>query len=434
MADLLSSGLAAARNPNSPHTESLPASCPGPVHPGLVSHVLLTPSVQVQILSVVDATGTASIGDIIVELPGQTDPVGAVFALISAGVLEVRSAGIVDANTVVARAGNDQHGGAGTHLPVPGAGLPGMRDAVPVGEPSLQPAADLAELSTDSLPERLDAVPSSWLQPRIIVGPGERRTAFGRVDCLQRPGVYILLRDRDVYVGYGAEVGFRIMDGRQMPGGTPDCIIAIADEHNRLSIDDARAFERILWSAVAAEGDLVLVNGVPDGAAIEPDRYDQLSLFAAQVVLALRQAGLMFLGGSVRQHMAGPRTEPGRLGAPRRVDDLPEGRVMELSCCGLTALAAERDDGTWLLLRGSDVRINTVASANSSASFQRAAWLHAGILEPARDGSRYMLMRDIVFSSGSAASRFVTGSKSCRPSAWRPIDESADADAPPPVL
>lgn len=434
MANHLSSGHTAARNPYSPSTNTAPVGDRGPVHPGLVGHSLLTPSVQVQILSVIDATGSASIGDIIAELPGHADPVGAVFALVDADVVEVLTTGFIDANTIVARAGHGcPQSGADAPVPTPGAGPADLSEAHLASEPVILPDS-FADLCADALPHDLLAVPTVPLQPRIIIGPGERRTAFGRVDCLLRPGVYFLLRGRDVYIGYGAEVGFRITDGRQMPDGTPDCIIAIVDEYDGLSTGDGKALERILWSAVAADDDFVLANGVPDGAAIEPDRYDQLSLFAAQVVLALRQAGLMFLGGSIREHLAGPRTEPDRLGAPRRIDDLPEGRVMELSYCGLTALAAEREDGTWLLLRGSDVRIDTAASATASASFQRAAWLHAGLLELTGDGSSYVLKRDIVFSSGSAVSHFVAGSKSCRPSAWQPIDESDDTDALTPAL
>jgi hypothetical protein len=100
---------------------------------------------------------------------------------------------------------------------------------------------------------------------------------------------------------------------------------------------------------------------------------------------------------------------------------------MELSYCGLTALAAERDDSSWLLLRGSDVRIDTLASATASASFQRAAWLHAGLLELAEDGSCYVLMRDIAFSSGSAVGHFVSGSKRFGLSAWQPVDAADHA-------
>ena len=324
MANATNSGPVAARNTFSPDTEAPAVGSPGPVHPGLVGHPLLTPSVQVQILSVIDATGSASIGDIIAELPGHADPVGAVFALVAAGVLEVLSTGIIDANTIVARVGNGgpQDGGDTQH-PSSSSGLSDLPATALSAEVSVLPAS-LAEFSAEALPHKLDAVPVSPLQPRIIVGSGERRAGFRRVDCLNRPGVYILLRGRDAYVGYGADVGARIMNGRQMPGGTPDCIIAIVDEHDGLSSGDARAFERILWSWVGNDDDFDLVNGVPDGAAIEPNRYDQLTLFVAQVALALRQAGLMFLDGSVREHIAGPRTEPDRLGAPRRIDDLPE--------------------------------------------------------------------------------------------------------------
>ncbi len=428
MATATNSGPAAARNTNSPSVTNVSNS--GPVHSGLVEHALLSPTVQVQVLSVVDATGSATMGDIIAELSGHEDPVGAIFALITADVLTVLSSGTIDANTIVARAYKGLHHTGDTPVVDDDAG---PAEAVEAGIGADALSVCFANLSPALLPDRLDEVHSLWLQPRIIVADGAQRTEFGRVDCLQRPGVYILLRGRDAYVGYGAEVGFRIIDGRQMPGGNPDCIISIADAMNGLSTDDARALERIIWSAVAGDTDFVLINGVPDGAAIEPDRYDQLSLFASHVVLTLRQAGLMFLGGSAGEHIAGPVAEPGRLGAPRRINELPDGRIMELNFCGLTALAAERDDGSWLLLRGSDVRINTAASASSSASFQRSAWLHSGLLEPTHDGSRLVVMHDIVFSSGRAVSHFVAGSKSFGPSAWRPVDED-DTDAPAPAL
>ena len=417
MADLLSSGRTAARNPYSPFVEPVG---PGPAHAGLIEHALLTPSVQVQVLSVIDATGSASVGDIIAELPGHPDPVGAIFALVAAGVLQVLSQGLVDANSIVARSGDDgPHGGAEAGRIVPGTN--------PVNGACVQAQREaLSTIVPTSLPNGLRAVPAGQLQPMIIAGPGERRAGFRHVEGLSRPGVYILLRGHEAYVGYGADVGARIVTGRQMPGGAPDRVVAIVDAHDRLSVDDARVLERIIWSWVSNDADFTLINGVPDGAAIEVDRHGQLTLFAAQVALALRQAGIMFLRGSVRGHIAGPRTEPGRLGALRRIDDLPQGRVMELSYCGLTALAAEREDGSWLLLRGSDVRIDTVASANASASFQRAAWLNAGLLEPAADGSCYVVMRDIVFSSGSAVGHFVSGSKGFGLSAWTPIDESAD--------
>lgn len=417
------SGPAAARNPISPANDVLGLNRADLVHPGLVNHPTLSPSIQVQILSIVDATGSASIGDIVAELPGHTDPVGAIFALIAADVLVVVTAGIIDAHSIVARPDGDPNGGFNSEddeTP------PATSPDTAAGSAKDAPPIDVSALAEASLPPDLLLVPSSPLKPRIVMGPGRRRAAFKHVPILQQAGVYIFLRAHSVYVGFGTDVGARIAAGRQMPDGTPNVIIAITDMQDGLSDEDARALERILWSYVSSDDDFSLINGVPDGAPIDPDRYDQLALFASEVVLALRQAGLMFLHGSVRERLAGPRAEPERLGAPRRIDDLPEGRVMELNYCGLTALAAERDDGTWLLLRGSDVRIETVNSASASASFQRAAWLHAGLLEEARDGSCYVLKRDISFSSGSAVGHFVSGSRGFGLSSWRAIEPGDD--------
>lgn len=396
------SGLAAARNPLSPQTNAPAANDAGPVHPGLIGHALVSPSVQVQILSIIGVTGSASIGDIIAELPGHADPVGAIFAMIGADVMVVTT-GIIDAHSIVARTDNTG---------------PGGRSSARSAEPDAPAAVEL--IGAD------DA--ASELRPRVIIGSSSRRAAFRRAELLHQTGVYLLLRGHEVYVGYGADVAVRATSGRQMSGGAPEAIIGIVEAENRLSDDDARALERILWNHVAGDRDSTLLNGVPDGAAIDPDRYTQLMLFAAEVVLALRQAGLMFLQGSAREQIGGPRTEPDRLDAPRRIDDLPEGRVKELNYCGLTAVAAERDDGSWLLLRGSDVRLETVNSASASASFQRAAWLHAGILEPAQDGTSYVLKRDIVFATGSAVGHFVSGSKGFGPSAWHSIDPDDTED------
>jgi hypothetical protein len=442
MASLSSTATVVA---NKSPTHSIPLNPPALVD-GLVQHALVSPMVQVQILSVVDATGTATISDIIAELPGHEDPVGAIFALVAAGVLEILSAGIIDANSIAAR--NRQDGGLRDPAGIASDGNTGPQDPLTDGVCARSDDADARLVDPASgnigaahpctmnsaavLPAGLQVLQATPLRPRIIVGDGKQRSSFRRVPGLDQPGVYILLHDGDAYVGYGADVGARIAGGRQMGNDRPDHIIAITDLSNGLSVDDAQSFERMLWSYVAADNDYKPINEVPDGAPITPERYGQLSLFAAEIVLALRQAGLMFLHGSTRERMAGPRTEPARLGTPRRIDDLPKGRVRELDYCGLTAMAAEREDGSWLLLRGSDVRVETVTSANASVSFLRAAWLHAGLIELAQDSSCYVVKRDLVFGSGSAVGHFVSGSKGFGVSAWRPLDES-DAGLPMPA-
>lgn len=426
-ANATSSGHAAARNPHSLSSDLLGSSGVDLAHPGLVTHPALTPSVQVQILSIVDATGSASIGDIITELPGHDDPVSAVFALVAAGVLVVLSEGIIDAHTILARrVPSDQ---SGDIVPVDAAPLPDMLRENLKDKLATAQWTDFVADAEAELPPELVQVPASSLQPRILLGSGRHRATFKYAVGLQQPGVYIQLCGDQAYVGFGSDVGFRIAMGKQMDA-LPDTILVITDANNSLSEEDGLALERILWAYVSDDAGFTVVNKQPDGAPVSVERYDQLVQFTAQVVLALRQGGIMFLEGSVRQRLAGPRAEPERLGAHRPFDSLPEGRVMELNYRGLTALAAQRDDGTWLLLRGSDVRIDTVKSASANASFQRAAWLHSGLLEMAGDGSCYVLMRDVVFSSGSAVGHFVSGSKGFGLSCWQPIDpDDCEIDA-----
>jgi len=67
------------------------------------------------------------------------------------------------------------------------------------------------------------------------------------------------------------------------------------------------------------------------------------------------------------------------------------------------------------------VRIDTVASANATTRYLRAAWLHTGLLEVAPDGRSLVVTRDLVFHSGSAVAQFCTGSKGRTLESWKPI-------------
>ena len=95
----------------------------------------------------------------------------------------------------------------------------------------------------------------------------------------------------------------------------------------------------------------------------------------------------------------------------------------------LIAHAARKADDDWLLLAGSEIRLDTVASANASASYLRAAWLSSGLLELSDTGEHYVLTRDIAFRSGSGAMHFVLGSKGQGRGGWQPVDSGFDPDA-----
>ena len=410
MANFSSTGAGA---PDKSYPSSFPSDIVPPIVDGLVQHPLLSASIQVQILSIIDVTGSASLGDIVTELPGHADPVTAILALVAAGILDMHIRGVLDANTMVVRSGAapdpDHPGGSSFNLPV-------------------QPNTPQVDL-----PPGIERIIANPFSAQLCVGSGSSRHGFAHLDELHRPGVYMLLNANAVYVGVAGDVGVRIAYGQQ-PIQNIETVIAIADANDNLSHQDARALERMLWSRLAASGERTMINGVPDGAPVDVQRYSELEAFLAQACLALRHENLLFTESSARAILAGPRAEPERVGKLRPLNQMPDGDILELSFCNnLVALAARQAENHWLLLRRSDIRLDTVASANCSTSYLRSAWLHSGLLALAPDGGSLMVMRDLKFASGSAVAQFCTGAKGRGLAGWQPIDTDGDPGTPKPI-
>ncbi|MBE7733261.1 class I SAM-dependent methyltransferase [Devosia faecipullorum] len=378
---------------------------------GMVQHALVSPSIQVQILSIVDETGSATIGDITDELPDHPDPVGAVMVMVGLKILVLDPCGVLDAHTLVRRADPepDPDGAAGPVSKVPGGS----------GSPIVSSAAS-------AIPVGMEHIEVSPFRASLVVG-SERR-AFARMEKLRRPGIYGLVSASAIYIGMGGDTGLRIASGQQ-PIENIDTIFAITDANGNLSTDDARVAERILWSRAKASRERVVINGVPDGIAVDPQRYSEIDAFVAQACLALRHAGILFTQGSARSVLAGPRTEPGRVAPLRPLNNIPDGEILEL-CFGdgLVALAARHAEDRWTLLQGSDVRPEAVASANASTRYLRASWLHSGLLAASPDGRSFVVKRDLVFASGSAVSQFCCGAKGRGLASWKPIDPDGGYD------
>lgn len=409
---------------------------------GLVRHPLVSATDQVRILRAIDAKGSTTIGAAMAALGAHADPVGAIFTLIRAGLVETRLVhGVLDENAVLIRAGatpgDEGDGMAGEGLELPSGPksppLAGMAPAPLVKEIvealSSDEENDLIDLhAVDStLPEGIAALSICPLLPRLHVGSGAARRSFAALADHQRPGVYILLSDTRAYVGMGSMVGRRVASGAQ-PIEDVDTIITITDAHDGLDDADAAVLERLMHMRVSAASEVRLLNGTPGGAPVSPERYEALAVMASLACDALAREGHLFINMSRRLALAGPRAERGQLAPLRPFSLPPEGEVMELAFGrNLVALAARRAEDDWLLLAGSDVRLDTVASANASASYLRAAWLHSGILELSENGENYVLTRDMVFRSGGAAMHFAIGSKGQGRGGWRSVEQDAES-------
>ena len=275
----------ATRVANKSHSPSFQTEVPSLVD-GLVHHALVPASTQVRILSIIDETGSATIGDIVAGLPDHPDPVGAVMVMerLNIVVLEVKR--ILDADTIVRRAPDPDHVD-----PV----LPGSMP------PVITHAVSMSGEVAGNIPPGLERIEVTPFQPNLVIGSGEARRAFARMPELQRPGIYGLMNGSSIYIGMGGDVAARIANGRQAIDPV-DTVFVITDAIGNLTVEDARAAERILWTRVASNRERTLVNTVPDGAPIDPQRYSELDVFVAQASFALRHHEILFASG--RFHIA----------------------------------------------------------------------------------------------------------------------------------
>lgn len=291
--------------------------------------------------------------------------------------------------------------------------------------PDLFAASVHAVNNTDD--RKIFSLPVTAFHPAILVAAANERRALAKCPELQKPGVYILFNHDEYYVGYSSNAGVRIGQGNQ-PIEDVSAIVAITDRNNQLEPRDAKALERILWSRVALSGLTSTNSEAPEGPAVDPQRYSELEALAGQICVALWHNDMLFDRISPRLALAGPPSEPGARAPRRAFNQVPDGKILELQFCGMTALAARQADDLWVLLRGSDVRLETAPSADPSVLFKRAAFLHSGHLGLAPDGKSYIALKDILFSSGTAIAQFCSGSKGRRLSSWTPVESKHDPE------
>lgn len=382
---------------------------------GLIQHELFSAATQLTMLRVVDETGSATLGDITDALAGHPDPTGAALVMVDLGILTITFTGIIDMHAVLRRAPQ----------------VPDPDDSCAVASDDTSRTKPIASAA---MPDGVVTLAASPFSPSVLVANGDARRVLGKIDALDRPGVYALISSDQVYIGASSAVGSRVSSGQQ-PIGNIETIVVITDANGTLTSHDVLAVERMFHARVQASGAFSRLNDLPMGSGVGPELYSQIDAFLGHACLALHHHGVIFGGNTARAVLAGPRCEAGRLGKPRPFNAIPDGERLELCFDdGLVALATRQQDNRWLLLAGSDIRIETAPSANSSVRFQRSAWLHAGLLELSPDGRSYVTTRDLVFRSGSGAAQFCVGSKGRTRDSWVPIDPNGGFDAGTPAL
>lgn len=121
---------------------------------GVVQDPRISPDMQIAILSIIDETGSTTIGDLTDRLAPRAEVGGAVLALVAAGIVSLAlTNGVLDAATIVSRA------------PVPSSDTPpdAQHDQSKIPVASDTPPADSDAVITD--------IPTSTLSPRIVTAP-----------------------------------------------------------------------------------------------------------------------------------------------------------------------------------------------------------------------------------------------------------------------
>lgn len=176
---------------------------------GLVQHALFSASTQVKILAIVDETGSATIGDIIAELNGHPDPVGATMVMARLGLLAMELRGPLDAHTIVRRAD------------------PAPETQIPVKTPS--GGNGVAPSEAAGLPPTLQCLAGTPFSARVFTANGDDRRDFARMETLRRPGIYGLISSTSIYIGMGGDVGLRVATGQQPIEGVEGLFVVVDD-------------------------------------------------------------------------------------------------------------------------------------------------------------------------------------------------------------
>ncbi|MFD2648770.1 DUF4357 domain-containing protein [Devosia albogilva] len=373
--------------------------------PGLVNDPLVDEDAQVTILSRVDETGSAALGDLAALLVDYPKPVKAVLQLVRHGLLTA-DPGVVDANTIIRRrdlpaaasGGNGDGGGDG-------------------GDGPFNP----------SRKGRLHRLRIAKPQAEIFCAQWSDRAVFRTEAMLERPGIYLAMFADAVYVGRSGSLSGRLVASNHLlEHGWPDMVIAAVDRNDVLTEAQFRVAERMMAQEVERHGVLRLANRqLPVGDDVDMLAFGQVDRFVREVIGAVAKAGLAFLppteaaAETPTPHPAAVAVRDPLLPAATATTSKAEGQLFNLAACGVHA-TARIENGRFVVKSGSLVRTEVLRSAGNGPLRQRQELLHDGGL--AQAGRCLVLTRDVAFDGPSSAARFVVG-VGHKGRVWRPVPQ-----------
>lgn len=360
--------------------------------PGLVKHWAVTYDVQVRVFATVLETGSATIADLILVLPGHPAPAEAVMAMVEAGFLQ-REPGEIGPHTRISMPpGTSGNGAGGT------------------SSPSLPPGGAPCSQHTNVVELRPSVSHSSAIGfvPEIFI--------VDIADCtdlshgINGPIIYCALTGKKAYTGKSFKGRQRIVDGH-LSGF--DRLVVIRDAAGHMTQEQAGVAERILGLIVNGLPGYKLAHHLPNGDRGDFAEYLELRLFVAQALCLAKAAGFGFADIPVLHFVVGAEGDPEYpVFAGRRPAD---GTAYHLYAAGINAEATEHE-GEWIVHAGSEVRSRVTRSSGSAPMTRRHEWLFSGVL--AEDNGRFRLNEPLCFGSGSGAANFLIGSKGPNLSAW----------------
>ncbi len=242
----------------------------------------------------------------------------------------------------------------------------------------------------------------------------------------RRTGVYILLGEdeaqggRLAYIGQSDDVSNRLVhhDARK---DFWDEVVVVTSKDTNLTSAHVRYLESRLIRLAKAIGRVPLTNGnEPSGGAELPEAdASDMDYFIEQVRILLPVLGVDVFRGRARRGSATPLSPGAQTHPPAKDASLPPDDVSPVfrltNRLGVDA-RAQVVDGEFTVLAGSRIaasmRIKDGSTASTRRQFTARAAIHKKVLDDAAEaavGATARLVRDVVFTSPSAAAAVVEG-------------------------